>query len=65
MNEGSEVFVDNLVHMSNENGVLCLKEVMSWISPLLDCPSYERSSDDKWIVIGKLSCLGPALDVSR
>ena len=64
MNEGSEVLLDHPVHPFNENGVLCLKELMGWIGPFIDRLSYEFPGDDEWVVIRELSCLGPELDLS-
>ena len=64
MNEGSEVLLDHPVHTFNENRVLRLEELMSRISPLINCLPYELPGDNEWIVIGELSCLGPALHLS-
>ena len=65
MNKGSEVLLDHPVHTFNENRMFGLKELMSRINPFLRCLSYELSGDDEWIIIGELSCLGPALDLSN
>jgi len=65
MNEGSEVLLDHHIHTFNKNGMLRLEELMGWIGPFINRLSYELSGDDEWIVIGELSCLGPALDLSN
>ena len=61
VDEGSELLVQYPVHPFNENGVLCLEELVTWIGPLLDCLFDEPSGDDEWVVVGELSCLCPVV----
>jgi len=65
VDEGSKVLFEHPVHLSDENSVLRLKEVMSWVRPLFDCLFYELPGDNEWIVVREFSRLGPTLDLSR
>ena len=65
VNEGSEVLFEHSIHVPDENGVLRLKELMSWVRPLFDRLLYELSGDNEWIVVWELSRLGPTLDLSH
>ena len=65
MDEGSEVLFKHPVHLSDENGVLRLKELMSWVRPLFNRLFYELSGDNEWIVVREFSRLGPTLNLSH
>ena len=58
------MILNHAVHSFNQNGVLCLKKFMAWVSPLFDRLLYEPLRDDKWIIIGEFSSLRPAPHLS-
>ena len=64
MGEGSEVLLDHVVHPFSENGILRLKELMTWVSPLLNGLLDEGLGYRKRIVVGELSCLGTTIRLS-
>jgi hypothetical protein len=64
MGEGSEVFLDHVVHPFSENSILRLEELVTWVGPLLDCLLDEGFGYSERIVVGELSCLGPTIRLS-
>ena len=64
MNEGSKVLLNHPVHAFSEDGELCLKEFVAWITPLLDRLFDESSGNNEWVIIGELPRLGPVLYLS-
>ena len=65
VNERSKVLFEHFVHVPNENGVLRLKELVGWVRPLFNRLFDELSGHNEWVIVWKLSRLGPTLELSH
>jgi len=60
VNEGSEVILNHAAYPFNQNGVLCRKRLVAWVSPLSNCLLYEPMNNNKRIIVRKFSSFCPA-----